>query len=161
MDYVDLELRVVTLFPEHFNRQPLTMNAHSGSPEQPAGLAIRNGKLQTWLQVPGQEPLLVVDQQNMGWSLYNNVTIDTLYFSVFFGGSSETFQAKKDEVSPLSFYYSMTFSATYLSRQRPERTMIPTSSGGADDLVRRHPSVGGPLRTGERALLTDRRQAHP
>ena len=85
MDYVDLELRVVTLFPEHFNRQPLTMNAHSGSPEQPAGLAIRNGKLQTWLQVPGQEPLLVVDQQNMGWRLYNNVTIDTLYFSVFFG----------------------------------------------------------------------------
>jgi hypothetical protein len=60
---------------------------------------IRDGKLQTWLLGPGfSEPLMVVDKQDMGWRLYNNVSIDTLYFSVFFGGSSPSFRAKKDEV---------------------------------------------------------------
>ena len=44
----------------------------------------------------------MVDEQNMGWRVYNNVSIDTLYFSVFFGGSSEAFQARKDEVCCLS-----------------------------------------------------------
>ena len=58
----------------------------------------RDGKLQTWLQGPGFEPVLVVDKHDMGWRVFNNVTIDTLYFSVFFGGSSPTFQARKDEV---------------------------------------------------------------
>jgi len=38
------------------------------------------------------------DQQDMSWRRYNNVSIDTLYFSVFFGGSSPSFRAKKDEV---------------------------------------------------------------
>jgi hypothetical protein len=53
---------------------------------------LTNGKLKTWLD--GE---LVVDKNEMAWRQYNNVTIDTLYFSVFFGGSSPTFQAKKDE----------------------------------------------------------------
>ena len=44
----------------------------------------------------------MVDQQNMGWRVYNNVSIDTLYFSVFYGGSSEEFQANKNEVCSLS-----------------------------------------------------------
>ena len=34
----------------------------------------------------------------MAWRRYNNVSIDTLYFSVFYGGSSDSFRAKKDEV---------------------------------------------------------------
>lgn len=57
-----------------------------------------DGVLQTWLEAPGFEPLLVVDKQDMSWRRYNNVSIDTLYFSVFFGGSSPSFRAKKDEV---------------------------------------------------------------
>lgn len=81
------------------------MHANSGPPDEPAGETIRDGKLQTWLQVPGEEPLLVVDQQNMGWRVYNNVSIDTLYFSVFYGGSSERFRAQKDEVCLLNFYF--------------------------------------------------------
>ena len=82
-----------------------SMHANSGPPDEPAGETIRDGKLQTWLQVPGEEPLLVVDQQNMGWRVYNNVSIDTLYFSVFYGGSSERFRAQKDEVCLLNFYF--------------------------------------------------------
>jgi hypothetical protein len=58
----------------------------------------RNGKLQTWLKGPGFGPLMVLDKNNMGWRHFNNVSIDTLYFSVFFGGSSDSFRAKKDEV---------------------------------------------------------------
>eukprot|EP00892_Ulva_mutabilis_P008553 jgi/Ulvmu1/606/UM001_0614.1 len=57
----------------------------------------RDGVLQTWLEGPGFGPLLVVDRQDMSWRRYNNVSIDTLYFSVFFGGSSPSFRAKKDE----------------------------------------------------------------
>lgn len=57
--------------------------------------------LKTWLQGPGFGPVQVVDKNDMSWRQYTNVTIDTVYFSVFFGGSSETFQAKKDEVISL------------------------------------------------------------
>ena len=61
----------------------------------------RDGVLQTWLLGPDlPEPLLVVDKQDVAWRVYNNVSIDTLYFSVFFGGSSPSFQAAKDEVGP-------------------------------------------------------------
>jgi hypothetical protein len=55
-------------------------------------LFLTDGVLKTWLD--GE---LVVDKTEMAWRQYNNVTIDTLYFSVFFGGSSPSFQAKKDE----------------------------------------------------------------
>lgn len=54
--------------------------------------------LQTWMEGPGFGPFLVVDKMEMGWRRFNNVSIDTLYFSVFFGGSSPSFRAKKDEV---------------------------------------------------------------
>lgn len=72
-----------------------------GAPEEQIDRddTVKDGKLQTWLHGPGfVEPLLVVDKQDMGWRMYNNVSIDTLYFSVFFGGSSPSFQARKDEV---------------------------------------------------------------
>lgn len=69
----------------------------AGPPSEAANFR-RDGKLQTWLQGPDFGPLLVVDEQAMSWRQYNNVSIDTLYFSVFFGGSSPSFRAKKDEV---------------------------------------------------------------
>jgi hypothetical protein len=71
----------------------------TGSPGAPPNFQ-RDGVLQTWLQGPNFGPLLVVDKHDMGWRQYNNVSIDTLYFSVFYGGSSPSFQAKKDEVCP-------------------------------------------------------------
>jgi hypothetical protein len=71
---------------------------HSGSPKSPKNFK-RDGVLQTWLEGPGFGPLLVLDKQDMAWRQYNNVSIDTLYFSVFFGGSSPSFMARKDEVS--------------------------------------------------------------
>lgn len=51
----------------------------------------------------------MVDKQDMSWRRYNNVSIDTLYFSVFFGGSSPSFRAKKDEVRCSIVHNSMTF----------------------------------------------------
>jgi hypothetical protein len=71
---------------------------HSGSPKSPKNFK-PDGVLQTWIEGPGFGPLLVLDKQDMSWRQYNNVSIDTLYFSVFFGGSSPSFMAKKDEVS--------------------------------------------------------------
>jgi hypothetical protein len=61
-------------------------------------LFLTDGVLKTWLD--GE---LVVDKTEMAWRQYNNVTIDTLYFSVFFGGSSPSFQAKKDRRSVSRF----------------------------------------------------------
>jgi hypothetical protein len=63
----------------------------AGDATDPANF-LTDGVLKTWLD--GE---LVVDKSEMAWRQYNNVTIDTLYFSVFFGGSSPSFQAKKDE----------------------------------------------------------------
>jgi hypothetical protein len=63
----------------------------AGDPGDPVSF-VTDGILRTWLD--GE---LVVDKTEMGWRQFNNVTIDTLYFSVFFGGSSPSFQAKKDE----------------------------------------------------------------
>ena len=51
-----------------------------------------------WLQGPGFGPVLVNDLRDLGWRQFANVSIDTLYFSVFFGGSTEEFMAHKDEV---------------------------------------------------------------
>lgn len=68
----------------------------AGPPGEPENWK-QDGKLQTWMEGPGFGPLLVVDKQEMGWRRYNNVSIDTFYFSVFFGGSSPSFRAKKDE----------------------------------------------------------------
>ena len=131
------------------------MYACSGPPHEPAGETIRDGKLQTWLQIPGEEPLLVVDEQNMGWRVYNNVSIDTLYFSVFFGGSSAKFEASKDEVRHLH----LIAPGTHEHRKLPQLATKPTACCAADNLVRRHPSVGGPLRARERAFLPVRCQA--
>ena len=58
----------------------------------------RDGVLETWLEGPDFGPVKVVEHLDLGWRQFTNVSIDTLYFSVFFGGSSPTFQAKKDEV---------------------------------------------------------------
>ena len=69
----------------------------AGPPGEPENYQ-RDGVLQTWLQGPDFGPFLVVDKNDMEFRKYNNVSIDTLYFSVFFGGSSPSFQAKKDEV---------------------------------------------------------------
>jgi hypothetical protein len=43
------------------------------------------------------------DKTEMAWRQYNNVTIDTLYFSVFFGGSSPSFQAKERQTIRFAF----------------------------------------------------------
>lgn len=75
----------------------VTVSASVGPPGEPENWK-QDGKLQTWMEGPGFGPLLVVDKQEMGWRRYNNVSIDTFYFSVFFGGSSPSFRAKKDEV---------------------------------------------------------------
>ena len=69
----------------------------AGSPGDPVNYQ-RDGVLETWLEGPNFGPYKVVEKFDMGWRQYNNVSIDTLYFSVFFGGSSPTFRAKKDEV---------------------------------------------------------------
>ena len=58
----------------------------------------KDGKLQTWLSGPVLEPTLVVDRHDMRWRQFTNVSIDTLYLSTFFGGSSPDFRASKDEV---------------------------------------------------------------
>jgi hypothetical protein len=63
----------------------------AGDPGDPTEF-LTNGVLRTWLD--GE---LVVDKTEMAWRQFNNVTIDTMYFSVFYGGSNPTFEAKKDE----------------------------------------------------------------
>lgn len=73
------------------------MNRVSGPPDEPENWK-QDGVLQTWMEGPGFGPFLVVEKLEMGWRRFNNVSIDTLYFSVFFGGSSPSFRAKKDEV---------------------------------------------------------------
>jgi hypothetical protein len=69
----------------------------AGDPEKDTAFK-KDGKLQTWLAGPGLDPVMVLDRQDLAWRQYNNVSINTLYFSVFFGGSNPTFQASKDEV---------------------------------------------------------------
>lgn len=55
---------------------------------------VADGVLRVWVDgVP------VVDKRDMLWRKYTNVSIDTLYFSTFFGGSSPKFEASKDEVA--------------------------------------------------------------
>jgi hypothetical protein len=71
-------------------RTTIAMNT-AGDPSQPADFQT-DGILRTWL-----DGTLVVDKTDMAWRQFSNVTIDTLYFSVFFGGSSISFQARKDE----------------------------------------------------------------
>lgn len=68
----------------------------AGPPDEPENWK-QDGVLQTWMEGPGFGPFLVVEKLEMGWRRFNNVSIDTLYFSVFFGGSSPSFRAKKDE----------------------------------------------------------------
>lgn len=76
----------------------------AGPPGQPANYA-RDGVLQTWIEGPYNDvPLLVLDKHDLAFRQYNNVSIDTLYFSVFFGGSNPTFEARKDEVRRLPLY---------------------------------------------------------
>jgi hypothetical protein len=71
-------------------RTTIAMNT-AGDPGKPADFQT-DGILRTWI-----DGTLVVDKTDMAWRQFRNVTIDTLYFSVFFGGSSESFQARKDE----------------------------------------------------------------
>lgn len=66
------------------------MNTAGPASEGPAYRS--DGVLRVWL-----DGLLVVDKPGMLWRKYDNVSIDTLYFSNFFGGSSVAFQATKDE----------------------------------------------------------------
>jgi hypothetical protein len=70
---------------------------HAGSPGLPVNFKL-DGVLETWLQGPDFGPVKVVEKLDLGWRQFNNVSIDTLYFSVFFGGSSPEFKATKDEV---------------------------------------------------------------
>ena len=72
-----------------------TVKHVSGPPDEPENWK-QDGVLQTWMEGPGFGPFLVVEKLEMGWRRFNNVSIDTLYFSVFFGGSSPSFRAKKD-----------------------------------------------------------------
>ena len=66
----------------------------AGSPKQPDGHK-EDGILRVWID--GEK---VVDMTNMVYRKYNNVSIDTLSFNSFFGGSSDSFRAKKTEVRP-------------------------------------------------------------
>ena len=68
----------------------------AGPPGKPAAYK-SDGVLRTWLQGPSFAPALALDRRDMLWRLYNNVTIDTLAFSVFFGGSLPTFAARQHE----------------------------------------------------------------
>lgn len=57
----------------------------------------RNGVLETWIRGPTGPATRVIQIDDLAWRQFSNVSIDTLYFSVFFGGSSRTFAPKKDE----------------------------------------------------------------
>ena len=58
--------------------------------------------LQTWLAGPRlPRPLKVVDEREIVWRQYNNVTVDTLSFSVFFGSSVPAYKTRKNEVGRL------------------------------------------------------------
>ena len=74
----------------------------AGPPGQAANFKF-DGVLETWIQGGAvTQPTLVVSRNNLGWRQFNNIGIDYLYFSVFFGGSSEQFAAHKDEVRILA-----------------------------------------------------------
>ena len=53
---------------------------------------------QAWLAGPGFDPVLVVDEGDIVWRQFSNVSIDTLAFSVFFGNAEPAYRARKDEV---------------------------------------------------------------
>jgi hypothetical protein len=54
--------------------------------------------LETWLEGPDFGPVKVIEKLDLAWRQFTNVSIDQVYFSVFFGGSSPSFKASKDEV---------------------------------------------------------------
>lgn len=49
--------------------------------------------MKTW--VDGQ---LVLEETNMLWRKYDNITINALYISTFFGGSDDTWGSPQDQV---------------------------------------------------------------
>lgn len=51
--------------------------------------------MKTW--VDGQ---LVLEETNMLWRKYDNVTISSLFISTFFGGSDDTWASPQDQVPP-------------------------------------------------------------
>jgi len=50
--------------------------------------------LQVWI-----DGALVVDRSDLAFRKYNNVSIDTMTLESHFGGSSDSFRAKKTEVN--------------------------------------------------------------
>ena len=92
--------------PSHFTPSPLfETKQHMQALQASQRTSKLDGVLETWLQGPDFGPILVNNYQNLGWRQFSNVSIDTLYFSVFYGGSSEMFMAHKDEVISCSLLY--------------------------------------------------------
>jgi hypothetical protein len=68
----------------------------AGPPSQKAMFS-RDGALETWIEGPSFGAVKVLSLDDMAWRQFDNITIDLLYFSVFFGGSSPSFAARKNE----------------------------------------------------------------
>lgn len=103
----------------------------------------RNGVLETWIKGPEGFAWQVVDATDMAWRQYTNVSIDTLYFSVFFGGSSRTFAPSKDESIDFSGFDIVQGRCTPNDTPLPSnlKTILPTWPGQAPSLAAAAPAT--------------------
>ena len=90
--------------------------------------------------------------QNLGWRQFTNVSIDTLYFSVFYGGSSEMFMAHKDEVISCFLLYADLVTLVLCLVQHLSRTQSGQRCQGMTYIVRRDCCTRAPVATAADAL---------
>lgn len=95
----------------------------SGSPEEPASYK-EDGVLRTWL-----DGVLVGEETEMLWRLYNNVTISFMHMSTFFGGSDRTWASPQDQVTPPAPLPAPVSSPSLIAPRKRAAAYRHTSSG--------------------------------